>query len=87
MTAEVDRRGGVERRRAARQKSFLRGMVYFNNRRQMLDCLVRDVSPHGARLIFSAAANTPDTLELHIPQKDEIVHITGREGNPLGRCV
>ena len=51
----------VERRRVARQKSFLRGMVYFNNRRSVLDCLVRDISPYGARLVFSVTVATPDT--------------------------
>ena len=43
----------TERRRIPRQKSFLRGMIYFNNRRSVADCLIRDISPYGARLIFS----------------------------------
>ena len=43
----------LERRRVARQKSFLRGSVHFNNRRTVVDCLIRDISPNGARLTFS----------------------------------
>jgi hypothetical protein len=76
----------VERRRAARQKSFLRGTVHFNNRRSVLDCLVRDVSPYGARLIFSDVVSTPDTMELHIPQKDETLrtHVIWRYGREVG---
>src|SRR4051812_49480105 len=61
----------AERRRTPRQKSFLRGMIYFNNRRSVADCLIRDISPFGARLIFSDAVTTPDVLDLYIPQKEQ----------------
>ena len=76
----------VERRRTARQKSFLRGMIYFNNRRNAVDCLIRDISPYGARLIFSDAVTTPDVLELYIPQKEQTlrVHAIWRHGQELG---
>jgi hypothetical protein len=76
----------VERRRVARQKSFLRGMVYFNDRRSVLDCLVRDISPYGARLIFSDAVGTPDALDLHIPQKEQTLraHVIWRHGREVG---
>jgi hypothetical protein len=76
----------VERRRAARQKSFLRGMIYFNNRRNAVDCLIRDISPYGARLIFSDAVTTPDVLELYIPQKEQTlrVHAIWRHGQEVG---
>ena len=60
-----------ERRIATRQKSFLQGRVYFNNRRSSIDCLVRDVSPTGARLKFAGAVTTPELLELYIPNKEE----------------
>ena len=76
----------VERRRIARQKSFLRGMIYFNNRRNAVDCLIRDISPYGARLIFSDAVTTPDVLELYIPQKEQTlrVHVIWRHGQEAG---
>jgi hypothetical protein len=76
----------VERRRIARQKSFLRGMVYFNSRRSVLDCLIRDISPYGARLIFSVAVATPDTMDLHIPQKEKTLrtHVIWRHGREVG---
>jgi hypothetical protein len=76
----------VERRRTARQKSFLRGMIYFNNRRNAVDCLIRDISPYGARLIFSDAVTTPDVLELYIPQKEQMlrVHAIWRHGQEVG---
>ena len=76
----------VERRRVARQKSFLRGLIYFNNRRNAVDCLIRDISPHGARLIFSDAVTTPDVLELYLPQKEQTlrVHAVWRHGQEVG---
>ena len=60
-----------ERRQSTRQKSFLRGCVYFNNRRSATDCLIRDISPTGARLIFSDTVSIPDLVELYIPQKEQ----------------
>jgi hypothetical protein len=75
-----------ERRRSSRQKSFLRGCIYFNNRRSAIDCLVRDLSPAGARLIFSAAVNVPDAIDLYIPQREETrrAHVQWRYGVEAG---
>jgi len=60
-----------DRRSRKRQKSFLQGRVYFNNRRSSLDCLVRDFSDYGARLKVSESVLMPEVVELHIPNKDE----------------
>jgi hypothetical protein len=61
----------TERRSASRQKSFLQGRIFFNNRRTSVDCLIRDFSEHGAKLKFSSMIATPDVVELYIPNKDE----------------
>ena len=76
----------AERRISSRQKSFLRGCVYFNNRRSSADCLVRDISETGARLIFSDAVTMPDVVELYIPQKEQTLRAQalGRNGNEIG---
>lgn len=76
----------AERRRIARQKSFLRGTIHFNNRRSVADCLIRDISPFGARLTFGGTVTTPDVLELHIPQKEQTlrVHVMWRHGTEIG---
>ncbi len=76
----------TERRRIPRQKSFLRGMIYFNNRRSVADCLIRDISPYGARLIFSDAVTTPDVLDLYIPQKEQTLRaqVIWRIGHEVG---
>ena len=76
----------TERRRIARQKSFLRGMIYFNNRRSVADCLIRDISTFGARLIFSDAVTTPDVFDLYIPQKEQTLRsqVMWRNGHEVG---
>jgi hypothetical protein len=75
-----------ERRISTRKKSFLKGTVYFNNRRSSLDCLIRDFSETGARLEFAAAATLPDVVELHIPTRDETLraHIRWRRDTEIG---
>jgi hypothetical protein len=60
-----------ERRSSARQKSFLQGRILFNNRRSVIDCLIRDISTDGARLILSQTGIVPDVIDLYIPQKEE----------------
>ena len=61
-------------------------MIQFNNRRNVVDCLIRDISPYGARLIFSDAVTTPDVLDLYIPQKEQTlrVHVIWRHGQEAG---
>jgi hypothetical protein len=75
-----------ERRRAARQKSFLRGRILFNNRRTAVDCLIRDISATGARLIFSDAVSIPDLVDIYIPQKEQTLraHVQWRHGQEVG---
>jgi len=81
-----EHRNASERRRATRQKSFLRGCIYFNNRRSALDCLIRDISATGARLIFSDTVTIPDIVDLYIPQKERTLraHVHWRHGDEVG---
>ena len=76
----------AERRRSTRQKSFLRGCIYFNNRRSAVDCLIRDISDYGARLLFSDAISIPDVIELYIPQKEQTLRavVQRRHGAEVG---
>jgi PilZ domain len=76
----------AERRGMPRQKSFLRGCIYFNNRRSVLDCLIRDLTEDGARIIFSHTVNVPDVVELYIPQREQTVraHVKWRRGDDIG---
>ncbi len=75
-----------DRRTRSRQKSFLQGRLYFNNRRSSLDCLVRDFTEQGAKLRVSDSVAIPEVVELHIPNKDEIYRakVQWRTGYELG---
>jgi hypothetical protein len=75
-----------ERRRAIRQKSFLRGNIQFNNGRNSIDCLIRDITIYGARLVCSDAISTPDTIDVFVPQKDQTFrsHVIWRHGQEMG---
>lgn len=76
----------TEHRRATRQKSFLQGRIYFNNRRASIDCIIRDISATGAKLTFSSAVETPATVELYIPNRDETrpARVAWRRGDEAG---
>jgi hypothetical protein len=75
-----------ERRQAGRRKSFLRGLVYFDNKHGALSCLVRDLSDKGARIIFSENVTVPETFDLHILQKNQTLRarVTWRRGDEIG---
>lgn len=63
-----------EKRSASRQKSFLRGIVYFGSSPCAVECLVRDISETGARLKFQLPPAPCDALDLHIPIKGQKLH-------------
>ena len=75
-----------ERRTAKRMKSFLRGLIYFDKRRGASSCLIRDMNEEGARVIFSEAITLPDTVNLHIPQKEQTLRarVSWRRGDEIG---
>jgi hypothetical protein len=75
-----------ERRRHTRHKSFLRGCIYYNNRRSAVDCLIRDMSEAGAKLIFSSVVTVPDAVDLYIPQREQMLraHVQWRKGDEMG---
>lgn len=69
---------GTEQRREARQKTFLKGRILFNNGASTMDCLVRDLSRFGARLALTETKALPECFDLHIPQKDATYRSTLR---------
>jgi hypothetical protein len=73
-----------ERRITSRQKSFLQGRIFYNHRRSSVDCLVRDVSDTGAKLVFGV--NIPDVVELYLSNKDEVrrAKVQWRKGTEMG---
>jgi hypothetical protein len=75
-----------DRRSSTRQKSFLQGRIYYNNRRSSVDCLVRDISDTGAKLVFSSAVTFPDVVEVYLSNKEEVrrARVQWRRGNEVG---
>lgn len=67
-----------ELRRETRLRTFLKGRIVFNNGNSSMDCLVRDLSPSGGRLMLSQTATLPDGFDLHIPAKDRVHKATLR---------
>jgi hypothetical protein len=57
---------GSERRSNARARRLYGGKIVFNNGSSSLDCLVRDLSPKGARLEVASPIGIPDSFDLHI---------------------
>jgi hypothetical protein len=78
-----------ERRVTRRNKSFLRGFVYFDKRRGVMSCLVRDLSEDGARIVFSQSVSIPGVINLHIPQRDQTFRakVTWRRGDEIGLAL
>lgn len=75
-----------ERRTSARQRTVLRGCIYYDKRSLAADCVVRDVSDGGARLELSENVVIPDLIELHIPKKEVMHHarVRWRRNNEVG---
>src|SRR5471030_398191 len=71
---------------AIRQRTFLKGTVYYDNRRASIECVVRDMSASGARLTFEYPVTVPDNVELFIPQKQQTLRarVQRREANEIG---
>jgi PilZ domain-containing protein len=61
----------AERRTSRRHKSFLRGVIHFDKSRGGTNCLIRDLSDTGARIVLSPAVTIPNTVELQIPQRGQ----------------
>ena len=58
-----------ERRRERRQIAYLGAEVTYNQRRSGTDCLVRNIAPSGALIVFADRTLLPEELELQIPQR------------------
>ena len=65
-------------------KSFLKGRI--NNGLTDVDCLIRDLSATGARLVLSGGITMPSVIELHIPTKKQVLRakVDWRNGDDMG---
>ena len=58
-----------DRRGMPRLKSLMAATISFNHGQSVIDCLIRNLSQAGAKLIVSRAVALPDCFDLLIPQK------------------
>ena len=71
---------------AIRHRTFLKGTLYYDNRRASIACVIRDMSDSGARLTFDHPVTVPDQIELAIPNKGQTLRarVQRREANEIG---
>ena len=71
---------------AVRQRTFLKGTLYYDNRRASIECVIRDISETGARLSFEHPVTVPDGVELFIPHKQQTLRarVLRRGPNEIG---
>jgi hypothetical protein len=58
-----------ERRKEGRSPAYLGGQITTDRRLIAIDCVVRNTSGAGAKLVVPSATLLPDVFELHIPRK------------------
>jgi PilZ domain-containing protein len=56
----------MEKRREPRTRTLKKARIVFNDGRSVIDCVVRNLSPHGAMLVLPSLLGVPETFELHI---------------------
>ena len=55
-----------ERRESHRSRTYRGGKILFNNRRSVIDCTIRNLSPEGACLHVESLVGVPEAFDLLI---------------------
>lgn len=58
-----------DRRQCFRGRVYLGGRIAFHNRKPTIDCIVRNLSPWGARIELNCPSILPDEIDLAIERK------------------
>ncbi len=64
----------TERRKHIRTPSYLGGRVAFNHLYASKDCLIRNISPKGCRLVFAETTALPANFVLSIPSREQAIN-------------
>jgi hypothetical protein len=59
-----------ERRKTARPRTYFSGQIIYNERSSLMDCLVRNFTGSGAKLVFTNTATVPREFEILIARHD-----------------
>ncbi len=74
-----------ERRSAPRLRTFKSGKIVFNNDFSVFDCVVRNMTEHGACLEFGSVVGVPASFELRLADGTRhICHLVWRFDNRMG---
>ena len=68
----------LERRKSQRSPAFLGGIIMFSQDRASAECIIRNRSDGGARLIVHDSSFIPDEFELMIPQRQMALRARAR---------
>jgi hypothetical protein len=76
----------ADRRLAPRLKTLLTGILVFDENGTTMDCLVRNLSAYGARLVLADAFRLPDEFNLRVPHHDQThrAKVIWRRGDDAG---
>jgi hypothetical protein len=79
----------LDRRQRARNKVFFGGVAAINEPGSTVDCVVRNISEHGACVEFDSAAKLPDEISLTIPRKGRsfLARMIWRHANKVGLAL
>ena len=55
-----------DRRRLPRRRTLKGARIIFNNRRSVIDCVVRNLTPQGALLVVPNVVGVPGDFDLYI---------------------
>jgi hypothetical protein len=59
-----------ERRQTVRPRTHLGGVMSYNKRRSTMDCVVRNLTQDGAKLVFGGPLPIPDEFDLEVRQRE-----------------
>jgi len=76
----------LERRIRPRNLTYIGARIFFNKRQSTVDCLVRNLSDDGAKIVLSDSAFIPSEFEISIANKGEsrVANIAWRRESQAG---
>jgi hypothetical protein len=67
-----------ERRKEQRAPAYMGGQITTDRRLIAIDCVVRNMSGAGAKLVVPNATVLPDEFELHVPRRESAYRVRAR---------
>ena len=79
----------ADRRLAPRLKTLLTGVLVFDENGTTMDCVVRNISAYGAKVVIADAFRLPDGFNLKVPHHDQThrAKVIWRRGDNAGLAL